>query len=182
MRIIIGVLGGFAVAMILAIATIYILIARDLPSPDRQGLGDMMLAAFLVSRPINVPQACIPPAFETGTENYRRFVEEQSQTSLFLCLRPVVRKCDGIDILQECTVLLWPKEIREISGLTEYLVILHKNPCLYRFEPAGAHYTRWKDTGYFPQTGIESDKPPLLETEKPGCSKSLYTLEMKVRS
>ncbi len=139
--------------------------------------ADPMLVAFIATRRVEVPPTCVSPAFEPGSEHYKRQVGEESQTTLFLCLRATEVGCDRISILNQCRAVEWPSEVRQVPGLLDHLVAAHREPCRAWVPVAGDRLRRWRETGFFPQA-IAEDKTLLSDRN---CGWLDYTLQMRIR-
>lgn len=151
-------------------------VARYEPGRDIRSYGDHMVAAFIATRRLEVPPTCVPPAFEPGSEHHRRQIGEESQTTLFLCLRPTVRACERFSLFMTCWHLVWPAEVKYVPGLVDHLVAAHGEPCRVFVRISGSRLMRWRNTGYFPQDIAENEA--LLNDEK--CHWLDDTLTMKV--
>jgi len=155
-----------------------IVLSRTEPGMRGQEFADRMLAAFIATRRVEVPLTCVPPAFEPGGERYNRQVGEESQTTLFLCLRATERSCERFSLFNTCRALEWPAEVRIVPGLLDHLEKAHRESCRIFVPVAGEHLRQWRETGLFPQALAEGEAL-LLDGE---CGWWDYTLIMKVRS
>lgn len=173
------VVGGFFFVLIATLFALYVAVARD-KSSSQQGLFDLWLAAFIVTHRLEVPAGCVPPSYPVGSEDHRRQTGEESQTTMFLCLRAWVQGCDRFSLFNTCFEVVWPAEVKAVPGPLDFLAEAHRAPCrVVMPDVAGRWIRRWRETGYFPQDVIEG-QAPLLQKPQDGCSDS-HTYVMKVR-